>query len=79
MKITAKRAQTIITRYEELVSTAQQFLQSTGKSRWSYPTIRFSDGNIEHYINTACHCHPEMSWETAATMEEFAAWLNEQT
>lgn len=78
MKMTLKKANVILTRYEELITKAQQFLRETNKTYRGYPNIRFSDGNIEEYVNTACHCHPEMSWETAATMEEFGKWLDEQ-
>lgn len=71
MNMTAKKAQVILARYQELRNLAEQF---TG--HWN---IRFDDaGNIEHEVNTACHCHPEYEWQIDKTAEQFGEWLNQR-
>jgi hypothetical protein len=71
MKMTPKRVDVILARYNELLAYAQQAVDGY--------EVRFDDsGNIEEYVNTACHCHPEYQWQHAMTKEKFLEFLKEK-
>lgn len=75
MKMTPIKIETILRRYNDLVDSANTFVNEKNNG-FGCGTIRFDDnGNIENEINTSCHCHPEYKWVVAATKEEFSGWL----
>lgn len=79
MKVTSTEAKEIISNYAELMSLAEKFAGSKSKSG-RYHEIRIDEtGGIDEYVNTACNCHPEYTWEPFATAEEFGQWLDTQT
>ena len=78
MKMTSKRAATTISRYFDLKCKAEEFMKERKGSHY-YHDIRFDEvGNIEEWVNTACNCHPEYSWEHAAYANEFGEWLDKK-
>lgn len=78
MKMTSKRAMATITRYHQLKDMAGTFMQEKKNGHY-WRDVRIDEwGNIEEWVNTACHCHPEYSWEPAATAQEFGAWLDKR-
>lgn len=76
MKYTLEKFNETFENYNELLELARQF--SRDEKEWDR-TIRFDEfGNIEQYVNTACHCHPEYEWKQLATVNEFYQWLEKK-
>lgn len=78
MKVTSTEAKEIVSKYTELKALVEQFASSkSGSGRCN--EVRIDDnGDIEEYVNTACNCHPEYTWEPLATAQEFNEWLDAQ-
>jgi len=71
MKMTPKRVDTILTRYNELLDCAKQAVSGY--------EVRFDDdGNIEEYVNTSCHCHPTMQWQQVMSKEKFLEYIQQK-
>jgi hypothetical protein len=78
MKITIKRAQAILSRYEQLKDEAKRFADEKRQGMRKGP-IRFDDELIEMEVNTACHCHPEYEWVPIGSLMELCEWLDKQS
>lgn len=79
MKMTSKRAAVTLNRYWDLKARADEFMREKKHSSFYYRNLRFDEyGNIEEYVNTACHCHPEYEWKECATAQEFGEWLDKK-
>lgn len=79
MKITARRLESILRRYDQLNDLALQFAKEV-EPYGQFRTIRIeSNGQVEEEVNTACNCHPEYEWVPRGTPEQFSAWLEKNT
>lgn len=75
MKLTNNRIGAILRRHQDLMEHVDSFIsEKRGGGRY-HSESRVSGDVIEKYVNTACHCHPEMEWVEVGTMEEFVKWL----
>ena len=75
MQYTKNQIERLISKYETLLETVDDYI------REKYPNTRRGDsrirGNeIQEYVNTACHCHPEYEWEYRGSVEDFSEWIN---
>jgi len=74
MNFTKRGIERLLDKHERLLELASDWSQEKfPKER--HGDMRFEYGNIHEYINTSCHCHPEETWVTRGTVEEFYEWL----
>ena len=77
MNITSNRVGAIIKRHEELMSLVEYYIQETNSSG-RRGDVRIYCDNIEEYVNTSCHCHPEYEWVDRGSVSTFCEWLNKR-
>jgi len=77
MNFTRHSIERLLDKHERLLELAYEWsCEKFPKDR--HGDMRFEYGNIHEYINTSCHCHPEMCWETRGTVDEFYEWLKKK-
>lgn len=77
MNFTKRLIEKTLTDYENLVELADRYVEE------AYPNtrrgaIKFEYGYVYEYVNTSCHCHPEMEWSQRGSVEDFSAWVQKK-
>jgi hypothetical protein len=77
MNFTKRLIEKTLTDYENLLYIARDYVTFKFPKERS-GDLRIEGGILEEYVNTSCHCHPEMSWEHRGTVEELSKWIHEK-
>lgn len=77
MNFTRKSIERLLDKHERLMELASNWSEEKfPKDR--HGDMKFEYGRVLEYINTSCHCHPEMCWDDRGSIDEFYEWLKKK-